>query len=102
VRYVLRPLPVLYACAGCPEFGYAAPRVGRALDLAGKAELCWLGSPRPMALARFPVYSLDACERRCAKRWLEERGVQVQRAIVLEPLDRLETDRAAARLAAAW
>jgi uncharacterized metal-binding protein len=99
---VLRPLPVLYACAGCPEFGYAAPRVGQALDRRGKAEMAWLGARGPKPLARFPVYSLDACERGCAKAWLEERGVQVQRAIRLAPLDRFDPESAAERLAASW
>lgn len=102
MRYVLRPLPVLYACEGCPQFGYAAPRVAQGLDRAGKAEMCWLGSRGPKPIARYPVYSLDACERRCARRWLEERGVQVQRAILLSPADRVDTGRAIERLAAAW
>lgn len=102
MRILLRPLPVVFACAGCPEFGYSAPRVAQAIDRMGKGEVAWLGAPGPKPLARFPCYSLDACERRCAKRWLEERGVQVQRAILLEPLDRLEPERAAERIAAAW
>lgn len=102
MKIQLRPLPVLYACTGCPEFGYAAPRVAQALDRAGKVEMAWLGAPGPKPLARFPVFSIDACEKACAKRWLEERGVQVQRAIFLGPLDRIDTERAAERIAAAW
>jgi uncharacterized metal-binding protein len=99
-RVVLRPLPVIFACAGCPEFGYSAPRAAQALERRGQAEMAWLGAPGPKPLARFPCYSLDACERRCAQRWLEERGVQVQLAFVLDPLERLEPERAAARIAA--
>lgn len=102
MRILLRPLPVIYACAGCPEFGYAAPRVAQALDRRGKAEMAWLGQRGPKPIARFPIFSLDACERGCAKKWLEERGLQVQRAILLEPLDRVDPERAAERLAAAW
>lgn len=101
MKIVLRPLPVLYACEGCPEFGYSAPRVGQVLERRGWAELAWLGARGPKPLTRFPVYSLDACERACAKRWLEERGVQVQRALVLDPLERLEPERAADRIAGA-
>jgi uncharacterized metal-binding protein len=102
MKIQLRPLPVLYACAGCPEFGYAAPRVAQALDRMGKAEMAWLGAPGPKPLARFPVFSLDACEKGCAKRWLEERGVQVQRALFLGPPDRDDTEGAAERIAASW
>lgn len=101
MKILLRPLPVLYACEGCPEFGYSAPRVGQLLERRGYAELAWLGARGPKPLTRFPVFSLDACERGCAKRWLEERGVQVQRALVLDPLERLDPERGAERIACA-
>ena len=99
MKVQLRTLPVAYACAGCPEFGYAAPRVARELEVAGRVEMVWLGLPRISVTARWPVFSIDACERGCAKRWLEERGLQVQRAFVLEPLERLEPHLGAERIA---
>jgi uncharacterized metal-binding protein len=97
---VLRPLPVLYACAGCSELGYSAVRVGRELERRGKVETIWLGLPGRRT-ARWPVISLDACDRRCARAWLEERGIQPQLAFVLTPHERFDPDRAVERIAAA-
>lgn len=99
---VLRPLPLVYACAGCAEFGFAAPRVGQRLEQLGRAQMAWLGARHPPLTSRWPVYSLDACERGCARAWLAERRIAVQGALVLSPLERLDPEGAADRIAAAW
>jgi uncharacterized metal-binding protein len=84
MRVILRPLPVLYACQGCPEFGQLAREAGARLERAGVAELVWLGAARECSpTQRYPVYALDACEKACALRWLQQRGVKVDRAWVL-------------------
>jgi uncharacterized metal-binding protein len=90
---------VLYACAGCPQFGYAAPRVARALDDRGLAEAVWLGKAPARFTGRYPIYSLDACEKRCASDWVRAHGARVQRAFVLEPHERDDIAAALARIA---
>lgn len=97
----VRALPVLYACQGCPEYGYAAPRVAEALDRLGCVEAAWLGVPTEGVTSRFPIMTLDACPKRCAAAWVEARGRRVQRAFVLEPAERDQPDAALARIAAA-
>jgi uncharacterized metal-binding protein len=86
MRAVLRPLPVLYACQGCAEFGQGARDAGAALDRAGRAQLVWLGGRDVMPAQRYPTLALDGCHRGCAVRWLEERGIVVDRAYVLPDL----------------
>jgi uncharacterized metal-binding protein len=78
MKVVLRPLPVAYACQGCAGYGEGAREAGARLDREGVAELVWLGSPGASPTTRFPVWSLDACGKRCARRWLEQRGVPVE------------------------
>lgn len=103
MKVIVKALPVLYACAGCPEFGFAAPRVAQRLDGQGLAEAAWLGKvPRSAAVtARYPIYSLDACDRNCAREWAEAQGAEVERAFVLAPAERDDPEGAAARIAAA-
>ncbi len=102
MRVIVKALPVLYTCAGCPEFGYAAPRVAQRLDERGLAEAAWLGKvPRSAAVtSRFPIFSLDACDKGCARQWAEDQGAKVERAFVLGPLDRDDPEGAAGRIAA--
>jgi uncharacterized metal-binding protein len=84
MRIVLRPLPVVYACQGCPEFGQAAREAGACLERAGAAELIWLGEEREAwPTQRYPIFSLDACDKRCALHWLERHGVVPERSYVL-------------------
>jgi uncharacterized metal-binding protein len=97
---IVWPLPVLYACAGCREFGYAAPRVARELDRRGLVEAIWLGSAPPRVTGRYPILALDACGKGCAAQWARERGGAVQRAFVLEPGERDDLEAASARIAA--
>jgi uncharacterized metal-binding protein len=97
---VLRPLPVLYACAGCRQFGYAAPRVARTLDERGLAESVWLGEAPERVTQRYPIFSLDACDKRCASDWVHAHGARVQRAFMLEPLERDDPAAAVERIAA--
>ena len=87
---VLRPLPVLFACQGCPQFGDMAHEVAAVLDTQGYAEATWLGTPgrdeaqlASKARSRFPIYAIDGCARRCACQWLGARGVKVQRQFIL-------------------
>lgn len=102
MKVIVKALPVLYACAGCPEFGFAAPRVAQALDERRLAEAAWLGKvPRSAAVSsRFPIFTLDACHKNCARDWVEAQGEIVQRAFVLDPLERDDPERAAERIAA--
>jgi uncharacterized metal-binding protein len=99
---VLRPLPVLYACAGCSEFGYSAPRVANALDARGVVECIWLGAtPPPSTVSgRYPIITLDACEKACAMQWVRKHGRTVERACFVKPQERDDPPTATARIAA--
>jgi uncharacterized metal-binding protein len=81
---VVRPLPVIYACQGCPEFGETARDVGARLDWDGVAEMVWLGAPDLRRKSRFPAVALDGCEKACAARWLERHGIPAERSYVVE------------------
>jgi uncharacterized metal-binding protein len=84
MRVVVTPLPVLYACQGCAEFGQGARELGERLDRAGLAQLVWLGAAvKPLLGERYPVHALDGCAQGCARRWLEGRGIPVERHQVL-------------------
>ena len=98
----MKPLGMLYACAGCPEFGYAAPRVAQRVEQRGLAEAAWLGTAARAAAVstRFPLYALDACAKGCAREWAEAQGAAIEASFVLDPLERDDPDRAAERLAA--
>ena len=84
MRVVLQPLPVLYACQGCAEFGQRARDVGAIFDRAGALEMVWLGSGAgPTPTTRFPVFALDGCAKACARRWLTEHGIAAERSFVI-------------------
>ena len=81
-KVLARPLPVLFACSCGTSAGRLAPRVAAALDRAGKAEAAaaaeveaGMAQALTKARERFPVIALDGCERACARRGLERRGV---------------------------
>ncbi|HLS86824.1 MAG TPA: putative zinc-binding protein [Burkholderiales bacterium] len=103
MRIRLKPFPVLVACEGCPAHGQSARDVARRLDAAGLAEASWLGDVRSLPTvrakvrSRYPVYALDACERGCARAWLQAAGASVQRELVLRAGEPVEAE--AARLA---
>ncbi|HEY3073723.1 MAG TPA: putative zinc-binding protein [Burkholderiales bacterium] len=87
---VLRPMPVLFACQGCPEFGQTARDVGTILDQQRLAESHWIGAPAcnywqltSTARSRFPVYALDGCAKHCTQHWLAGHGVRAQRHFTL-------------------
>ena len=86
---VLRPLPVLFACQGCPEYGDTAHDVASVLDAWGFAESAWLGGQAAddqraaKARSRFPVYAVEGCGKRCAAQWLARHGVKPQRQFIL-------------------
>jgi uncharacterized metal-binding protein len=84
MRLVLEPLPVLYACQGCPEYGQVARDAGARMERAGTAELHWLGSRwevRPTD--RYPVFAIDGCAKACAARWLEGHGLRADRSYIV-------------------
>jgi len=81
---IVRPLPVLYACQGCAQFGQLARDVGAFFEQAGALEMVWLGARRkPERPQRYPILALDGCEKGCAARWLGERGVVPEGVYVL-------------------
>jgi uncharacterized metal-binding protein len=84
VRVVLQPLPVLYACQGCPEFGQRARDFAASLDREGVAEMVWLGASNELSpTERYPVYAVDGCDKACALRWLAQRGITAERSYIL-------------------
>ena len=84
MRVFLRPLPVIYACQGCPQFGQRARDLAAELDAAGVAEAVWLGAADEVtATSRFPIFALDGCAEGCARRWLERHGVSAEVNCVL-------------------
>jgi uncharacterized metal-binding protein len=81
---IVTPLPVLYACQGCPQFGQLARDVGAFFEQAGALEMVWLGDGRKLEpTQRYPVLSLDGCDKGCAARWLSERGIVPESTYVL-------------------
>lgn len=101
-RTIVKPFPVLYACSGCSQFGYSAPRVAQRLDERGLVEAVWLGAtPQSRTVTtRFPILALDACEKGCARAWVESSGARAQQCFVLTPLERVDDEGAARRIAA--
>jgi uncharacterized metal-binding protein len=105
---VVRPLPVLFACQGCPEYGDMAHEVASVLDARGFAESSWLGGDAraeeqlaSKARSRFPVYAVEGCAKRCAGQWLSRHGVKAQRQFILAaPGDTAE--RIAERIIEGW
>lgn len=100
MKVVLRALPVLYACQGCPEFGETAREVGVILDRQRVAEMVWLGAPDLKRKSRFPSVALDGCSKACARRWLEGQGIAPDCSYVLEERTAGSAERAARRIAA--
>ena len=95
-------MPVVFSCAGCPQFGQAARDVGLILDQQRLAESHWLGAPAlnswqlvSTARSRFPVYALDGCAQHCALHWLAAHGVRAQRHLTLTSADESLTALAA-------
>lgn len=100
MRAIVKPLPVLYACQGCPQFGHLAREVAALLDATGVVEAVQLETSRHLKpKARFPILTLEACERRCARHWLEQHEVTPDREYVLAD-PRGSAQRAAQHLAA--
>ena len=103
-----RPLPVMFSCRGCPEYGNMACDVAAVLETRGFAENGWLGAPgseepklTAKARSRFPVYAIDGCAKRCALQWLGSRGVKAKRHFILAaPGDTAE--QIAERITAGW
>ena len=84
MRVVLRPLPVAYACQGCPEFGQRARELAAALDRKGVAEMVWLGAAKEITpTQRYPVFAVDGCSKGCALKWLAQDGVAADRSEIV-------------------
>ena len=95
--------PVLFACAGCPQHGYLAPQVGALLDARNVAELTPLAAQGvEKARARFPVFTLEGCDRACAREWLGSHGVRVQRCDMLGDFHAADAGQLAVEIAASW
>jgi uncharacterized metal-binding protein len=88
MRSILKPLPVLVACAGCPEHGNFADEAALELDRRGQGDRVWLGDSEALAStkagARWPVFALDGCGRGCARQWCERLGRPPQRSYILD------------------
>jgi len=83
-RAVVHPLPVLYACQGCPEFGQVARDMGKLLDRTGRAQLVWLGDAvKPELRERFPIYTIDGCDKACARLWLAQHHMSAEKSFVI-------------------
>lgn len=81
---IVTPLPVLYACQGCAEFGQLARDVGAFFDQAGAVEMVWLGAKGELKpTQRYPIVALDGCGKACALRWLARQGVSADASYVL-------------------
>ena len=84
MRIVLRPLPVAYACQGCPEYGQRARDFAAALDGEGVAEMVWLGADKEITpTQRYPVFAVDGCSKGCALQWLARRGIAAEHSYVV-------------------
>ena len=95
--------PVLFACAGCPQHGYLAPQVAALLDARNEAELtplCAAGVEK--ARARYPVFTLEGCERACARQWLGRYGVHPRRCDMLSDFHAADAGQLAIDIAARW
>lgn len=81
---VVRLLPVVYACQGCPAYGQVARDTAAALERRGMAQMVWIGgNPGSIPASRYPIVALDGCKEGCAVRWLEQRGVTPDRTCVV-------------------
>jgi len=102
MRVVLKPLPVLVACARCARGGQVARDAGAELDRRGRGELAWLGGGADSgtlaarARSRWPLVVLDGCPETCARAWLAGEGVVPQRCYMLAGM---HPDEAADRIA---
>ena len=102
---IVKPVPVLIACQGCPAFGQAARHVARLLDQRRLVEGAWLGASeelpalRQKTRSRFPIFCLDGCDKCCARAWVTEL-VRPDRCFVLAQPEWTHIERAADRIAA--
>ena len=103
MRVYCRLRPVLFACAGCPEYGRLAPQVAALIDARNLAELTPLSAHGvEKARARFPVFTLEGCDRACARQWLGSHGVRVQRCDMLGDFHAADAGQLAVEIAARW
>jgi uncharacterized metal-binding protein len=91
MKKVVRVMPVVFACRGC-ELDAAARQAAALLQARGLAEASVAGTQAAKARARFPIYALEGCDKRCAGQWLAGNGVKPQRSFVLDPMKDLESE----------
>jgi uncharacterized metal-binding protein len=97
----VRAFPVLYPCAGCPEWGDGARDAARLLERRGAGEMSGLNDiGLAKARARYPIVAIDACSAGCARAWLERHGAAPHFAYVLVGREVQDADAAAARICA--
>ena len=84
MKFVVRPIPVVFACRGC-ELDKAAKAIATELQRRDLAEAAVAGGDAAKARARFPIYALEGCGKCCAAQWLASNGVRAQRSLVLDP-----------------
>ena len=75
-------MPVLFACRGCEREALAC-EVAAALDRRGLGEAYLAGAEAARARARFPIYTIEGCEKACATVWLAGIGVRPHRCFFL-------------------
>ena len=94
---------MLFACAGCAEHGYLAPQAAALLDARNLAELTpFSAQGARKARARFPVFTLEGCERACARQWLDGHRVLPQRCDMLSDFHAADAGQLAEQIAARW
>ena len=87
-RLILRPIPVVFGCRGC-ERDDTAQQAAAEIDRCGLAEASVAGTDSAKARARFPIYVIEGCGKRCAAQWLAGHGVTPLRSFVLDPAKEL-------------
>jgi uncharacterized metal-binding protein len=98
---ILRALPVLYPCPGCPLWGETARDAARVLDGRRIAEMSRLDEVGLVkAKSRFPVFAIDGCPTACARGWLERHGVKPHRGYILDGREAADAVLAADRITA--
>jgi len=91
-------MPVFFACRGCERDG-PAREVAQGLDRLGVGEAYAAGQEVDRARARFPIYAIEGCEKRCAERWLAGLGVTPSKSFMLGEKTIAEELKRIARLA---
>lgn len=82
MKLVLRPIPVVFACRGCP-LDAPAQAEARAQDERGEGEAALMGADAAKARSRYPIFVIEGCAQCCATRWLAGLGVVPQETRII-------------------